>query len=453
MLKIKKIEATKVHGYIPINLKFKQDLTILTGSNGCGKTTALKLISAVLQPDFEILNQIQFEKVELLCWINDEEVIINLEKNNEEAPIIKWSIIRKYRLKKSILTKPEIPPLTGSFRLFPNREIIEYSRDEYASIRERVSIDFVNSKFHKTIHSFSNPILLGIDRKITGNIYKYNRRIFKGGRSVVGNNTDVSFNDAQRVIMDYVSDVADKKKQLIEEFKSNIFKSLFLYLDFKEESPFASITDTELANKKSVTIQAIKNLDMDDEISIEIKNYFDKIGEVQPKVFTNTTEANSERPEMFEWWMNRPHIQRIESVAEKAQEFQKQIDVLDNPLKEITRIVNSFFVESNKNIKIGANGIIHVDWSEEGISTRELSSGEIQLIVIIIHLVFCENRKDPTVFVIDEPELSLHISWQEKFIEAMLEASPHTQFILATHSPSIISKFEYENNCIYLENV
>ena len=453
MLKIKKLVATNVHGYIPIKLTFKQDLTFLTGSNGSGKTTALKLISCILQPNFELLNQIKFDSVKLTFWINDEEVSVNLKKLEEASPKIDWRIERKYRFKHKIDSKENLESEEGSFRLFPKRDFFEYSHDEYSSMKETVVVDFVNSAFHRIIHSFSTPILLGIDRKITGNIYDYNQKDRKRRSRYFNGTNDVSFNDAQSVILDYVSDQADVKKQLVETFKSDIFRSLFLYLDYKEESPFKSISVSELS-KKAVTIQAIKNLEMGDKITNEVTNYFNKIGDLQKKIFENRKPGKKhEDNDINEWWMNRPHLDRIESVAEKAQEFQKKIDVLDNPIKEITRIVNSFFKESNKLIKIGANGLIHVEWSDQGISTRNLSSGEIQLIVIIIHLVFCENRNDPTVFVIDEPELSLHISWQEKFVEAMLEASPRTQFILATHSPSIISKLEYEKHCIYLENV
>ena len=86
-------------------------------------------------------------------------------------------------------------------------------------------------------------------------------------------------------------------------------------------------------------------------------------------------------------------------------------------------------------------------------NTVSLSSGEMQLVVIIIHLVFGEHQNQQSIFVIDEPELSLHISWQEKFVDAILEASPGTQFILATHSPAIVSKLEFEDKCVALKNL
>ena len=76
-----------------------------------------------------------------------------------------------------------------------------------------------------------------------------------------------------------------------------------------------------------------------------------------------------------------------------------------------------------------------------------LDSGEKQIIIMIAHLIFEEDQKPSGVFIIDEPELSLHIAWQEIFIDAITEASPKTQFILATHSPSIISKVSREKFC------
>ena len=76
-----------------------------------------------------------------------------------------------------------------------------------------------------------------------------------------------------------------------------------------------------------------------------------------------------------------------------------------------------------------------------------LSSGEKQLIVLLACLSFSEEAKESHVYIVDEPEVSLHISWQEKFVDALLEASPNTQFILATHSPSIIAKNERRTWC------
>ena len=45
--------------------------------------------------------------------------------------------------------------------------------------------------------------------------------------------------------------------------------------------------------------------------------------------------------------------------------------------------------------------------------------------------------------MIDEPEISLHISWQKKFIPEMKRIMTINQMkaIIATHSPSLIGKY------------
>lgn len=83
-------------------------------------------------------------------------------------------------------------------------------------------------------------------------------------------------------------------------------------------------------------------------------------------------------------------------------------------------------------------------------SIYELSSGEKQLIILLAHIAFHKRNRNSSILIIDEPELSLHISWQELFVDALLKASPNTQYILATHAPAIISTIERRNNCVDL---
>ena len=60
------------------------------------------------------------------------------------------------------------------------------------------------------------------------------------------------------------------------------------------------------------------------------------------------------------------------------------------------------------------------------------------MFVILTHLSFNPQAQGDTVFIIDEPELSLHIQWQELFVDSVIAANPDVQYVMATHSPSII---------------
>lgn len=71
-------------------------------------------------------------------------------------------------------------------------------------------------------------------------------------------------------------------------------------------------------------------------------------------------------------------------------------------------------------------------------SISALSSGERQILIILAHLSLNRLLMKDGVFVVDEPELSLHMAWQDMFVDAVQSANPKLQLILATHSPAII---------------
>ncbi len=75
-----------------------------------------------------------------------------------------------------------------------------------------------------------------------------------------------------------------------------------------------------------------------------------------------------------------------------------------------------------------------------------LASGERQLLNMIGHLILNPDLRQSGVFMIDEPELSLHIAWQERFVDAITAANPNIQFIMATHSPAIV--LDRDEKCV-----
>jgi predicted ATP-binding protein involved in virulence len=57
----------------------------------------------------------------------------------------------------------------------------------------------------------------------------------------------------------------------------------------------------------------------------------------------------------------------------------------------------------------------------------------------LYELLFKTESND--IILIDEPEISLHVSWQKVFVRDLLAVSDiqHISFLLATHSPQIIN--------------
>jgi ABC-type multidrug transport system ATPase subunit len=104
--------------------------------------------------------------------------------------------------------------------------------------------------------------------------------------------------------------------------------------------------------------------------------------------------------------------------------------------------VNSFFDfvdklygQTDKTIIRDAEGIRFL---QEGdiLTTRELSSGEKQMMLILL-TVLLEDRQ-PYVLFMDEPEVSLHVDWQQQLVTIITELNPEIQLILTTHSPAVV---------------
>jgi predicted ATPase len=77
---------------------------------------------------------------------------------------------------------------------------------------------------------------------------------------------------------------------------------------------------------------------------------------------------------------------------------------------------------------------------EKSLGLTDLSSGEKQLIIILGEALL--QQKAPWIYIADEPELSLHVSWQEKLTANLRQINPSAQIIFATHSPDIVGRFE-----------
>lgn len=120
-------------------------------------------------------------------------------------------------------------------------------------------------------------------------------------------------------------------------------------------------------------------------------------------------------------------------------------DKLDNPKEAITKlrqpqnrffeILDELFIETGKKVNREANEISFI-LDHQLISAYQLSSGEKQLLIILLRILIQDNKQ--AILFMDEPEISLHIEWQQKLIGYIRELNPNVQLIIATHSPAII---------------
>jgi predicted ATP-dependent endonuclease of OLD family len=115
-----------------------------------------------------------------------------------------------------------------------------------------------------------------------------------------------------------------------------------------------------------------------------------------------------------------------------------QMDAAQQLSRQKTRfqdMVDELFADTGKRIVRTENEIRFTQISET-LLPYQLSSGEKQLLVILL-TVLVEDQQHYVLFM-DEPEVSLHIEWQKRLIDLILELNPNVQIILTTHSPAVI---------------
>ena len=134
-----------------------------------------------------------------------------------------------------------------------------------------------------------------------------------------------------------------------------------------------------------------------------------------------------------------PRLQLFYLVEDLVHKFNNNNKNIYKNVNKYIELLNEFFSDSGKDVYFTEDGSLGIKLSTSKPSDFYcLSSGERQIFVLITMLMFGDPDRGANILIIDEPELSLHIKWQEMFVDALIRADPNIQLILATHSPSII---------------
>lgn len=177
----------------------------------------------------------------------------------------------------------------------------------------------------------------------------------------------------------------------------------------------------------------------------------------------NTINQNGEGTSFFDYRM-------------KMLNFPEQAEIIKQRIDAFFRLINSLFEETGKEIMIDplnntivfsikdtGKSIITEDGEriytsdnqplyteDEKIQLEQLSSGEKQMLLILT-TVFLQEEK-PNILLMDEPEISLHITWQDRLIETIRELNPNCQLIITTHSPNIFAN-GWEDKIVFIQDL
>lgn len=413
---IKSVEVTGLWDRASIKTTFDKDINILIGDNGTGKTTLINLLKSALLAQVDVLEILPFHSLKITLRGEKQRTIYvnkNIDDNGQTA--------FHYQVGKQIYDIPVVPR-RRSLSLYVQahrwpvaRSTSQKHQDLRLLLEELVNVSWLSV--------YRNPITQ-MDEEYA--------RI----ESEAGSLVDQKLDQLCTEFALYHSKLTSQASELLTSFQQDVFK-LLLYDDDIDRFDAGSVESIDLKHEEETLLIASELLRIKkDESSKLIKRH---IAELQKRIksvqYAIKHDEGIELNDVF----TLPVVRRTREISRMADVFESRRKSIFERMTRFTGIINNFFMD--KYFEFGQDKEIRIVFIErEGqISIGDLSSGEKQLLILLMETLIQDNQ--PCIYFADEPELSLHVKWQEQVLEAMKNLNDNAQLIVATHSPDIVSDF------------
>lgn len=178
------------------------------------------------------------------------------------------------------------------------------------------------------------------------------------------------------------------------------------------------------------------------EVRIGDHAHYDLATELSTKDFIEALELENEEKSELAAELLKPYIQSLERKLEAVDPIYEIID-------SFIKAINEFLNDKTISYQLGKGFRILNPFGSE-LEASQLSSGEQQLLLLFCYVITARDK--PSVFMIDEPEISLNIKWQRQLIQALLQITEGSdiQFIFASHSMELLA--QHRHRVVKLEN-
>lgn len=453
-MQVKRFKASAIHGNLDFNIRFNNDLTFLTGINGSGKTSVIQSITALITPTFSVLANLEFASIEVEVVHEKREATIRAERLKDGTTILSCAGISEPLAIRPFSVDPDDP----IFRATDKEQ--EYYRD--------LATFFTNHAVMERINALPTPMFLDLDRRARAlqdfrNPAISRSRISRRGRNIFSFFLSQSLALAAELAENSYRENVIALSRIGDELRRQLVLDLLVFdtsaeLPFNVALPTRDELNTLASFKRSMndlpSILQIPRSEIEQRL-VPSLNALEKFASALPpgtKVaqLLNSRADNEQLRAIVGWSATRPQLNKLVTMVDRLKSYTAKKEQLSEKINRYLDILNGFFRDSKKTVSFGQDGFLQFTMgpNETPRGMQSLSSGEAQLFVIMTHLFFNPSAQEGNVFIIDEPELSLHIQWQELFVNSVMSANPNVQYIMATHSPSII--LERTNNCFDL---
>lgn len=391
-------------------------LAILYGDNGSGKTTLLRLVFNLLthidgRGHKSVLAQTPFKKLEVTL----NGILVGAERTGDRLVgdltfYIKGARGAEYRFdakadeKNTLKNKAKLGPFLR--RLAELNLGLLYVTDERDFLSNAAVRQSEAEEFQFLRENYLTRALHSIERAAPKRQTKH---------------IDVAVTKALQNALD------STKEQVLSGSKQGEADATTIYTQIVKQ--LSKATKNEQESPTADTASVIATLEAHDARSREFARFglpsALNIGELV-EVLRSSHHNNDAIVRIVQ-----PYVEGIRARLDALQEVQQS-------MADFVATANTFYVDKHLTFDL-KEGVTVIANNGARLAPSVLSSGEKQLL-----LLFCNalaTSQNTTIFMIDEPELSLNIKWQRQLIRALAAVTSrrNVQFVMATHSFELLS--------------
>jgi predicted ATP-binding protein involved in virulence len=433
-VRVTKVSVKKLFGMFDheIPLNSTERVTIIHGPNGFGKTVILRMIAALARGSTAIFEHTPFTEFCLELEDGTARIVRRHIEGDKERPLVKFSIrdasgaaqvIEPFlpaNLPRNILRQVD-GSIPGPYRLTEEGWWVDNLGNRYQLYEMLERFPRAAAHLPPNLRPKQSPLEAFVDLQVF--FIETNRLGAEVPLVQQEDYEDVTYGPPRRERLPLSSRVKQYSDDLVQRIR-------FVLADYAKNSQESDRTFPE----------RLVRFVRDSGTALAERQILDQMTELEKKrqrlISLGLLDSESGLRDLAEDDVRRAP----EALTIYVRDVQQKLNVFDDLAERIGSLmdtVNNRF--KYKQLKINRqSGFQAISHLGQGIELEDLSSGEQHELVVLYELLFRAPKN--ALVLVDEPEISLHVAWQSRFLLDLIDILRVTDAyaIVATHSPTII---------------
>ncbi len=422
------IEIDGLWGNQDVRLRMRGNVNFLIGPNGSGKTTVINAVVATMAADLRALAQLPFDVIRITLKEvgGRKKPVVEVRKETDSAGV---PHVIRYLIRESSSAKPE------SYVLEDVEVILRY-----ATMRRR------HLPYRRELPSEAYVIsekLAGLFKLSWLSIHRSKSFRHLEDEDSYDSTVDNKLSDLSNEFVRFFSSLAQESSKELLSFQESVFLSLLM--EQRQQTLLSLLRKMDLEQEQKALTEVYSELGVSpDRFRKRVEDHFTQLRSLMTK-FDSPTGPKQITAEEFSTLMTNI---RVHHVVREWSVLREKQDAIFEPRETFLGVLNGL-VRSKQFLINPKNELTTVLPNSKTLPLHRLSSGEKQMVIILGEALL--QNKTPAIYVADEPELSLHVEWQQSLVTNVLSVNPHAQILFATHSPDIVGR--YSDGVIDVEEI